>query len=118
MKDEQITKLFSKWQTRLKLDHWDVELEIINDSELPFGGEGQVDFNLTYLTATIRLAKNHSGGIPRSKKKLTQAAIHELIHIHLAGLNTISGTRERTAEEQAVQILSRVIMEGYEGAHK
>ena len=86
MKDDQIHKLFSKWQTRLKLDHWDVELEILNDGELPLGGDGEVDINLTYLTATIRLARNHYGGIPRSKKELSQAAIHEIIHIHLPRL--------------------------------
>jgi len=118
MKDDQITKLVSKWQTRLKLDHWDVKLKIVASSALLDGNVGIAEYDYKYLNATIKLARNEKNGVPRSKAELTHSAIHELIHLHLAGLNVINGTPEHTAEEQAVEILSRVIMEGYEPTHK
>jgi len=117
MKDEQITKLVSKWQTRLKLDHWDVKLKIVNSSELMDGNVGSANYNYKYLQATIKLVRNHDG-VPRNKAQLTNTAIHELMHLHLSGLDIIAGTPEHTAEEQAIEILSRVIMEGYEPTHK
>lgn len=114
MKDEQIHKLFSKWQTRLKLDHWDVTLKIVASSALLDDTVGRVDYDYRYLNATIKLARS-ANGVPRSKADLTHSAIHELIHLHLSGLDIIAGTQEHTAEEQAVEILSRVIRQGYEG---
>jgi len=118
MKDEQITKLVSKWQTRLKLDHWDVKLKIVNSSELDDGAGAEVTCNYEYLFATIRLARNSAEGNPVHKIELTLSIIHELIHLHLSGLGIIAGTPEHTVEEQAAQILSRVIMAGYEPTHK
>lgn len=112
MKDDQITKLFSKWQTRLKLDHWGVTLKIVASSALLDGDVGRAEYDYKYLNATIKLARNENG-VPRSKAELTHSAIHELIHLHLSGLNVIAETPEHTAEEQAIEILSRVIMEGY-----
>jgi len=58
MKDEQITKLVSKWQTRLKLDHWDVKLEIVASSTLLDDAVGRADYDYKYLNATIKLARN------------------------------------------------------------
>lgn len=113
MKDAQITKLVSKWQTRLKLNHWDVSLKIVASSALLDDSVGKVDYDYKYLNATIKLARS-ANGVSRSKAELTQTTIHELIHLHLSGLDVIAGTPEHTAEEQAIEILSRVIMEGYE----
>jgi len=114
MKDEQITKLVSKWQTRLKLAHWDVKLEILDHDNFIDGVTGDVTYDYKYLNATIRLARNLSGGVLMSRAKLTHNAIHELLHLHLVGLNIANETPEHTVEEQAIQILSRVILEGYE----
>ncbi len=114
MKNEQIAKLFSKWQTRLKLDHWDVKLKVVASSALLDGDVGRAEYDYKYLHATIKLARDENG-VPRSKAELAHSAIHELIHLHLSGLDIIAGTPEHTAEEQAIEILSRVIMEGYEG---
>lgn len=115
MKDEQIAKLFSKWQTRLKLDHWDVTLKIVNSSELPDGAGADVTYDYKYLFSTIRLARDSAGGNPVHKIDLALRIIHELIHLHLSGFDIIAGTPEHLVEEQAIQILSRVIFKGYEG---
>jgi len=118
MKDDQIHKLFSKWQTRLKLDHWAGKLKIVNSSELDAGAGADVTYNYKYLFFTIRLARNSPEGNPVHKIDLALSIIHELIHLHLSGLDIIAGTMEHTVEEQAAQILSRVIWEGYEGTYK
>lgn len=106
MNDDQIRKLCSKWQTRLKLDHWDVTLELYEDLG---NNAASITHDYKYLNANIKLLKN------RSKKELANSIIHELLHLHLAGLNVVLESSEDMAQEQAIQILSRVILEGYEG---
>lgn len=116
MKDGQIHKLFLKWKTRLKLDHWDVKFEVVDTSVLDAGSGGNAECDFEYLMSTIQIARNSSEGNPVHKIDLALGIIHELLHLHLSGLKAICGTPEHTAEEQAIQILSRVIMEGYEGS--
>lgn len=108
MKDDQIVELFSKWQTRLKLNHWDLKLGIVNSGELSDDAGGYAKTDFQYLNAEIQIARNDN------KRDLTHMVIHELLHLHLAGLNIIEGTPAHMAEEQAIQILSRVIFDGYE----
>ena len=108
MTDEKIKALVKKWQTRLKLDHWDVRVKVVVPSKFRNGNCGDVNYDCEYLNATIRLSRD------LSRAELPQIAIHELLHLHLAPMGVVDGTPEHKAEEQAAQILSRVIKEAYE----
>lgn len=114
MDDSSIKVLVKKWQTRLKLDHWSVTLELVKSPKNLDGRVSDCSFNYKYLTATVRLAKKTSAGNAVGKHDIIKNLIHELLHLHTAGMNIIIDTPEHTAEEQAIEILSRVIKEAYE----
>lgn len=104
---KMIKALVAEWQKILKLEHWEITISVVPSKEFK-AGHADIDVNFMYFIADMRIAN-----IKFSQEALDKLIIHELLHVHLAGMNILIGTPEHTAEEQAVQIISRVIYDGY-----
>ena len=76
MNDTQIVNLVSKWQTRLKLDHWDVEVEVTTEKVIGSGIGGNCGFDFKYLNADIKITKTKIDGTEVSKEELASSIVH------------------------------------------
>lgn len=108
---KKVSSLVAIWQDRLTLNHWEIHLSVL-DSDPGEEHTGYIKGDLTYLHAHLKIFK------PRPHELFTaeildKVIIHELLHLHFMGMGVIIGTPEHMAEEQAAQILSRVIWESY-----
>lgn len=110
--NEKIISEVTKWQARLKLNHWDIQVDILDQQDMP-GRMGQVECNFAYLRAYISLT-NRDDNTFHTKRQMTDNIVHELMHIHMSGMNTINGTPEALAEEHAVCILTKAFCESYD----
>lgn len=113
--DDQVVTEVSKWQTRLKLDHWDIRVKIKSYDDI--GSKvGQVRSNYMYLDANMSLTVKDEEGTPHTKQYMAEIIIHELLHVVLSGvsLNALINSPEEVAEEHAVCILTKAIGEAYD----
>jgi hypothetical protein len=109
---KEVVFLISKWQRILKLQHWHINVKVC-DPGIGDTSNADVDADATYLVADIRVFRRAEGSKELTEEQLNNTIIHELLHLHTAGLGVVIGTPQHVAEEQAIQILSRVIWEGY-----
>jgi hypothetical protein len=110
---EKVIAMVRLWQTRLRLNHWDVRVEVVEPKEID-GKIGQVTTNFMYVDAHMLLTNHDHLGLPHDKKYMTEIVVHELMHIHLCGMKVNRNTPEEVAEEQAVCILTKSFCEAYD----
>ena len=74
---EELEKLLAKWQEKLKMDGWSIDLEIVDFERKDFRQSGGFEVNLKKKTAIIQLTWNPW----RGDEEYT--LLHELIHVLL-----------------------------------
>jgi hypothetical protein len=111
--DKKILEMVKTWQNRLKLNHWDLRVDVVENKQIE-GKVGQVSTHFMYLDAHILLTNKDHTGKPHSKKYMTEIIVHELMHVHLCGMHVVRDTPEQVAEEQAVCILTKSFCEAYD----
>lgn len=100
--------LVHKWQERMRLLDWDIavtfatkeETETFNGLCIPF---------LHSRTAEITIA-NEDADDGRTLTDVEITVVHELLHIYFAPFKTECGTLAETAEEQAINALSHLLV--------
>lgn len=103
------------WQQRLKLQDWNITLEISHPTDLRPGSLGNVHWDAEAKTAKIRVldASEYQTSFGATLKDMEFTVVHELTHLELSSLtrNFKSRSEESVSEEeQAVNRLSDAMM--------
>lgn len=101
-----------KWQGRLGLMDWDVQVKIVRSSELE-GCQGHCKFVIERKQATIRLLEREDyllAGRQRPQDH-EQTLIHELLHLHTVWWGSEHDSDERKLEEQMIHLLAKAFIE-------
>ena len=104
------------WQKRLKLQDWDITLEMSHPSDLRRGSLGNVHWDAEKKTAMIRVldASDYQTPFSATLKDMEFTVVHELTHLELSSLtrNFKSRSEESVSEEErAVNCLSDAMMQ-------
>lgn len=75
----QINALIKKWQTKLRLQNWNIKLTLADTVDDLKGNAGMMDWQTEYHSATIYLVRE----LPR--RDMEETVIHELLHLLLEG---------------------------------
>lgn len=111
--EKKLSLLIEKWQGLLKLQHWHIDYEFCDKEKM--GGEchGKNQFNLDHLSAAIlfmtedEFGKCQKDALIKEPYDLEETVVHELVHLVLAPMEC----SEKDAEEQTVNILTRILLE-------
>jgi hypothetical protein len=87
------------WQQKLKLNHWNIALQVVDDSALGGASMGDIQWDLARKSASIRILREEDYDLPPHMARLDQQAtvVHELVHLLHAG-----NPKAKSAEESAV----------------
>lgn len=89
--ESQLARLVSTWQTRLRLEDWDIRVQIVDPRTSP-DEAADVTWKYHKKTATIRIASD-----AKTQKELTDSIFHELLHLHFWWADT-EGTKSDLLE--------------------
>lgn len=107
------------WQKKLRLQDWNVEVQLCRLNELPDDSlacvthyEERKDAVIKLLAPIdIPLVKDHFLGNEAANYDIS--LVHELLHLHLIPLSDYRDDSKRIAEEQIVNALSRTLVDAY-----
>ena len=111
MTDKQLKQLCVKWQERLKISDWEVDIKFSSHRDMPEGLVGVCRAMTTQKYAQIRIIKD----IPPDED-LETVVVHELMHIvyhpEMMGLGDINKT-QNDLYEQATQATTEALVKGW-----
>ena len=98
------------WQKRLSLEDWKVELRIVRSWELKPDTLGNLRWNSTARTATIRVLDPVDYDLPLAKipRDIEMTIVHELLHLQLSVLPKDSS--KKADEERVVTRIAEALM--------
>lgn len=107
------------WQKKLRLQDWNIEVQLCRMNELPEDSiacvthyEERKDAVIKLLAPIdIPLVKEHFLGNEAANYDIS--LVHELLHLHLIPLSDYRDNAKRLAEEQIVNTLSRALVDAY-----
>jgi hypothetical protein len=133
MSRRELERRLRVWQSRLKLDHWQIRLNLDEPVQTE-GSTAEIGKTWDYDRAEIRLARgwrswNVGQPIDETGETVDGALVHELLHIHLRELHwthhklmdghlhrdaaALSDDAYNHAEEGLIDRLSRVLVEAW-----
>ena len=110
MTKRQVERLVRDWQSRLKLDHWQITVDL--DKAAGEGCVAECDRADSYDTATIRFAPGFSDW---SRHYTEQAVVHELLHLYERDLHEAVKSVESLLGKPAYQQFSDRLLHEREG---
>lgn len=109
---EQCFKFCEKWQKRLRLQDWHIEIAVVDYHRMS-GTHVLAEIHpvLDSKYALMQVLNPEQIGDDWSPRtSLEECVIHELLHLHFVPFGAEDGTPEGVAEEQAVSILGQSFM--------
>jgi hypothetical protein len=108
--DEQAQDWLKRWQKRLRLEDWKIEVKIVRIWELEHGTLGHIDWSTPRKTAVIKVLSAADYELPADKipADMELSIVHELVHLHLSALPLNKSSR--TAEEQVVSMIADALV--------
>lgn len=115
MKLQQLKRLTQVWQERLKLLDWDITVCWATVEQVEHEQKwAWVDFWRDEKRAKLTFTRpEHYGFVPEEQKRSADPEvfiIHELMHLHFTPFNTENGSAEDMAEENIVNLVSRLLI--------
>lgn len=111
MTSEKLASICRKWQKILRLQDWDIFVEICRKRYLPDGAQGNVKIDLLKKKAVIAVMDEIDCDPSCAwSYNPEQTLVHELLHLHFE-TNVDLTNEQYVALEQGVDILSKVLME-------
>jgi hypothetical protein len=108
--EEMVTGWVTRWQRRLSMDDWKIEVRIVRLSQLPKGTVANIHWSLPRRTATIKVLDPIDSTLPKSEivRDTELSVVHELVHLSMAKLPLDSNNTE--LEEEAVKKISMALL--------
>jgi hypothetical protein len=112
MKQDELNELLAMWQYLLRLQDWDIKAKFARVSTFDVGqSEGEVNWVLSKRQAIVKILDPvdypEDAGWPQDAE---QTLVHELLHLHFAPFDAESGSPELTAQEQAIEAISKALV--------
>jgi hypothetical protein len=113
---EEAEKALAEWQKRLKLEHWEVMVEIVrSDGMSKLDNSGEIDYQQQTGYASIRLL-DHIDWPSKFPHDMEKILVHELLHLHFAPFEPEEESLQFTLWERANELLARVIVNEHRNA--
>lgn len=113
MKKSELEELLRRYQKRLRLQDWDIDLKIRRLSEMEIGLVATIDWEIEHKTATISMLD------PRRRKEHYDGAseehllVHELLHLHFIPFRPPATDVARKLQmEQAINMITKALLDG------
>jgi hypothetical protein len=108
--EAQVVEWVQTWQSRLHLDDWKIETRIVRTSELKPDTLGNLKWNSSARTATIKVLNPADYDIPASEvpEDIEYTVVHELVHLQLSVLPR--DLNRKDIEEQVVNKIADALM--------
>jgi hypothetical protein len=119
MTEKALQRLSQIWQRRLRLQDWNLRVRLVRSyhSAMPDDSCGTVNIEWRQKEATIYVLDPGDIDPEQLKSWPRQDAesilVHELVHLHFAGLRIAPGTAEHDLEEQAILALEEALITAY-----
>ena len=109
----QAERWLREWQQRLRVQDWTVAIKICRSLEMGIGHGGEVETFLKKKLAIISLLDPiDDDSVPDFPLDYEKTIVHELIHLHFEPfLNGDSNSAEHIAQEQAIDLLARSLVD-------
>jgi len=110
MNKKQIEVLKNKWQKRLRLRDWDIEINLVRERDMKWkGNSGIISYNLQHKTATMSILDN----IDRENVDIDDyehCIVHEMLHLLLPGFSPDRGTLDNDLYEQGLNMIAEALL--------
>lgn len=114
MKLEEVKILLDKWKKILRIQDWDIEVQLVSPNKLTTGEQGEVAIHRKYKRALIKLTDVKFDwprddfdliyNNPNDSNYIEHNLVHELIHIVVYKFET------EFEEEQIVEQITKALM--------
>lgn len=110
MTTAKLSRLRDYWQKTLRLQDWDVTVDVVRANEI--SGLGQTEISGSYRSATVKILDERDaearGDTMPSGRDLEVTLVHELMHLHFHDINpTIDyNSSQGVAQERAIDTLA------------
>jgi hypothetical protein len=113
--ERYVREKLALWQNRLKLQDWNITLEISHPGDLRRGTLGNIRWDAEKKTARIRVlsASEYHAPLRATLQDMELTVVHELIHLEFSGVTRNEESRSaesRTAEEDAVNRMAETML--------
>ncbi len=111
--EDQLQEKLKLWQERLRLQDWIVSVKIVRRREMQPDRQGEIEFNLYNKVAMISILEPIDYD-DWGKQDMEDTLVHELLHLHLAGINFHFGKNNdvyEMLEEQAIESIAHGLIQ-------
>lgn len=112
MKATELKFLGEEWATLLRLEDWDIEIEVVRAKEL--GGEkclGDCDFWMPKMVAKVRVADPETVDEEcLGRTDVETVLVHEILHVRFAPYSPEEGTEAHRDFEVAIHRVSEALV--------
>jgi hypothetical protein len=110
MNEEHLKELLKKWQPRLGLSDWKINIKFLDYLDINHN-IAQVQKNVDLQTAEIRILNPKDRQASNlNHQNIEQDLVHELVHLRFWFLKNPENDTENTLQEQAVEWISRALV--------
>lgn len=112
MSEKELQELCSVWQKRLRLQDWDVFVEVVPKDKLRQESQAECRHTLSKKIAHISIIREEDypsrSMVPQDQER---DLVHELLHLHFAPFCAGRGTLADDMQEQAVHAISCALVD-------
>lgn len=111
--EEQIKKLCKEWQDRLKLNRWDIQINIYRESDFTNEeSEGEISYKLSNGKAIIRILDPIDFPETPFLQDMEKTIVHELLHLQFAPFAIENDTSlEYMLMENTIELLAQTLVD-------
>lgn len=116
MTTKQLQKLCAKWQKRLRLQDWKIEVSFVHAGDMRGpSSAGEVSFFPDHAFAQIQILppEELDSGNPMHPS-IEQVLVHELLHLHM-GTFAAKGKAADMAQDRAIECLVPALLASSKG---
>ncbi len=109
--DRHLKRWVKKWQKILRLEDWDIRIELVRQYDLEPEDQARVKRLSTQRKAKIEIVDPGDYGPDQlsGPQDIEQTIVHELVHVYFVGLDKFEGAA-MTLYEQAVDSLATALV--------
>lgn len=107
---EQAESKLTEWQKILRLQDWDIKIDICRGRNFKTDGQAEVSWTNEKKMAIIHLLDPIDYDNDYFPQDHEISLVHELLHLHMAGFVAEDGTVEDMAQEQVADALSKALV--------
>jgi hypothetical protein len=100
--DKQVMALCRYWQRTLRLQDWIIEVRLVHPDEI-LGNSGENTFNVIAKESVIKICDPR---LEKDPKAIEPTLVHELLHLHFAGVELEYGSGAWYAQEQGIDLIA------------